>query len=98
MSARIGIEFDNVEGAVIRLLGLIERRGFVLRGVTMAERDGDGASGRASASGRVSSASMTVELVARDPSRRLDVLELQLRRLHGVRDISTNPLMAGASS
>ena len=80
---RIGISFDNVEGAVIRLLGLIERRGFQLREVSMTDQAGDGA------------ASMMVELVARDPSRRLDVLELQLRRVHGVRDITTTPSMAG---
>ena len=77
MSARVGIEFVPIEGALVRLLGLIERRGFEVRGVAMAERAGAG-----------EYAALTVDVVPRDPSRRLDVLELQLRRLHGVHDIT----------
>lgn len=77
MNPRMSIQFEPAEGAVVRMLGLIERRGFELRGLGMVEHDGGG------------SASMMVELSPRDPSRRLEVLDLQLRRLHGVRDIVT---------
>ncbi|CAA9523939.1 MAG: hypothetical protein AVDCRST_MAG39-2713 [uncultured Sphingomonadaceae bacterium] len=76
MSARVGIEFVPIEGALVRLLGLIERRGFEVRGVRMAERP----------CGR--SATLSVDVSPRDPGRRLDVLEQQLRRLHGVQDIT----------
>lgn len=77
MSARMSIEFDVGEGAVVRMLGLIERRGYELRGIGMTEHDCGG------------TASMVVELSPRDSGRRIDVLDLQLRRLHGVRNILT---------
>jgi acetolactate synthase-1/3 small subunit/acetolactate synthase II small subunit len=80
VSARIAIDFAVAEGAVIRAIGLIERRGFVVHGLGMTEHDGG------------ETASMVIELSPRDASRRLDVLDLQLRRLHGVTHVSTfNP-------
>ncbi len=76
MNGRINIDFDVAEGAVIRMLGLVERRGFDVRGVGMTEHPGG------------ETASMTLELAARDSDRRLEVLDLQLRRLHGVRGVA----------
>lgn len=86
MTARMSIEFDTAEGAVVRMLGLIERRGFVVHGIGMTEHEGG------------DTALMMVELAPRDAGRRLDVLDLQLRRLHGVREIATFDPPSGALS
>ena len=85
MSARILIDFAMAEGAVPRMLGLVERRGFQVRGIGMEEDEAG------------ETASLTLEVSPRDAGRRLDVLDLQLRRLVGVRDVITfNP--AGQAS
>lgn len=77
MTGRLQIDFTPAEGAVVRMLGLVERRGFDLRAVAMNEADGLG--------------SMTLDVAARDPGRRLDTLGLQLRRLVEVRDVAVVP-------
>lgn len=65
----VTIAFAPGEGAVVRMLGLVERRGFQVRSIVMSE------------------GSMTLDVEARDASRKLDMLDLQLRRLHEVRDV-----------
>ena len=75
MSGRIDVDFAFAPGAVLRMLGLVERRGFDVRGIEM-----DGAAG---------SLSLVVE--ARDSGRRLDVVAGHLRRLHDVRSVSFTP-------
>ena len=72
-TGRIDIAFAPAEGAVIRMLGLVERRGFELRGVRMSE------------------GALTIDVAPRDASRRLDVLESQLRRLVDVTSVSCSP-------
>ena len=74
MSGRLIIDFRPEEGAVPRIVGLVERRGFELRGIAM--------------SGNAPRASLTLDVAPRDPGRRLDLLNRQLRRLHGVADVS----------
>ncbi len=74
MSGRLIVDFRPEEGAVPRIVGLVERRGFELRGLSMT--------------GRAPAASLTLDVAARDASRRLDLLERQLRRLDGVRQVS----------
>ena len=69
MSARLTIAFAPGEGAVVRMLGLVERRGFKLCGIAMAEGE------------------MTLDVEPRDAGRKLDMLDLQLRRLVEVRDV-----------
>jgi acetolactate synthase regulatory subunit len=76
VTASIAIEFAVAEGAVVRMIGLIERRGFEVRGLGMTEHVPDG------------TASMVVELRPRGPLRRLGALDLQLRRLHGVTQVT----------
>ncbi len=71
---QITVRFAPGEGAIARIVTLVERRGFILRGLTMRE-EGD-------------AASMTLDLVPRDPSRRFDVLDLQLKRIIGVTSVS----------
>jgi acetolactate synthase-1/3 small subunit/acetolactate synthase II small subunit len=68
------ISFKPGEGAVIRILGLIERRGFMLRDIAVRDEDSDG--------------SIVVDLASRDPSRRLDVLARQLDRLIDVKSVA----------
>lgn len=66
MTDRIRVAFQNDEGALVRILGFVERRGYRLLAVDA--RGGE----------------LSLELAARDPGRRLDVLAEQLRRLHDV--------------
>ena len=75
MNGRLVIAFRDEEGAVGRIIGLVERRGFELRGLTMT--------------GEATGHKLTLDVAARDSSRRLDVLDLQLRRLNVVSQVST---------
>lgn len=75
MTGRLIISFRDEEGAVARLVGLVERRGFELRGIAMT--------------GEATGHKLTLDVAARDPSRRLDVLDQQLRRLDGVSQVAT---------
>ncbi|MFN3388364.1 MAG: ACT domain-containing protein [Allosphingosinicella sp.] len=74
MSARIDIGFAPAEGAVLRMLGLVERRGFALRAVAMSEAEGV----------------LSIDVEPRDAGRRLDVIAAQLRRLAEVRTVTTH--------
>ena len=78
MSGRVVIDFRPEEGAVPRIVGLVERRGFALRGMTMV------------------GSALTLELEGRDPSRRLELLDRQLRRIDGVSNVAifTPPVSA----
>ena len=76
MSASIEIAFAPAEGAVLRMLGLVERRGFALRGVTMEERGESG--------------TLSIQVEPRDAGRRLDVIANQLRRLVEVRTVTAH--------
>jgi acetolactate synthase-1/3 small subunit/acetolactate synthase II small subunit len=81
---QLQISFRPAEGAVVRILGLIERRGFILRAIAVRAGDPDGA--------------MRVDVAPRDPQgRRLDVLARQVARLIDVRSVATEPA-AGPNS
>ena len=78
MTMRIAIEFVPAEGVVLRVLGLVERRGFLISAVTMpSHRNGEGGF-------------IVVDVQARDGNRRIEVLEAQLRRLHDIRKITAS--------
>jgi acetolactate synthase II small subunit len=83
MSGRIEVDFDAAEGALLRICGLVERRGFAVSGVAMSAREGRG--------------SLSLDVEARDPGRRLDVIARQLRRLVEVRDVAIFPSGQGAA-
>ena len=83
MSGRIEIRFTPGEGALLRMLGVVERRGFVIRNVAMAEV--------------ASEATIAMDVEARDPLRRPDVLTRQLERLIDVRSARYSPSEAGAA-
>jgi acetolactate synthase-1/3 small subunit/acetolactate synthase II small subunit len=74
VTQRLTISFAPAEGAVLRMLGLVERRGYALRGVTMSE-NGDGGV-------------LVVDVEPRDASRRINVVAQQLGRLVDVRSVS----------
>ena len=82
MTGRIDIRFMPEEGAVTRMLGLVERRGFALKSVVMASDS--------------SPAALALDVEARDPLRRLDVLARQLERLVEVRSVAISPIPEGS--
>ena len=71
-SQRLVVEYLAEEGALVRMLGVVERRGFILRRTVMAELP----------CGRRATLALTVE--PRDAGRSVETLALQLGRLHGV--------------
>lgn len=70
----ISIEFDFREGAIRRLLGVIEARGFQVRTMSMGAD--------------IESSNMTVGVTPRDEGRCLDVLSRQIARVQGVRHVA----------
>ena len=82
MSERINITFTPGEGAVLRMLGLVERRGFLVRSIAMTEES--------------SAATIAMDVEARDPGRRLEVVARQLGRLVDVQSVTVSTPAAGA--
>jgi acetolactate synthase-1/3 small subunit/acetolactate synthase II small subunit len=64
------VDFAPTEGALLRILGLVERRGYRIRELTLAERH--------------SQSSLSILIEARDDKRRPDVLARQLTGLFDV--------------
>ena len=85
MNHTLHIQLSSVEGAVIRALGLIERRGFSLNTCIVDESDGNGRN-------------MKVNVSSTRPG---DLLKRQLERLHDVHHVelvpaaNTNPRKPG---
>jgi len=85
MNHTLHIQLSSVEGAVIRTLGLIERRGFSLKTCIVSESDGNGRN-------------MKVNVSSTRPG---DLLKRQLERLHDVYHVelipavNTNPRKPG---
>lgn len=77
---RIRIDFALDEGAILRILGLIERRGFRVVGIAMHQTSATGPGGG-------DTAAMTIDVEARDAGRNLAVLVPQLHRLIEVRSV-----------
>ena len=71
MSKTMQLDIDCAEGSLQRLIGLIERRGFHIDGMTM-DRSGEARSVR-------------IQVRPRDETRHFDVLGRQIDRLYGVR-------------
>ena len=68
----ITCEIDHAEGSLLRLIGLVERRGFHIDALEMGAQGNDGR--------RVS-----LGVRGRDAGRCVEVLGRQIDRLHGVR-------------
>jgi len=77
MAEIIRIEMDRAEGAIQRVLGLIERRGFEIDHMDMPRTDTSDAH----------IATLTLGVRARDAGRCIDVLGRQIDKLHGIRRI-----------
>lgn len=72
---RFDIGLTGAEGSGVRVLGLIVRRGWYLAGAELLPgRPGD-------------ARRMTVDVLRRDETRRLETLKSQLERLHDVTDV-----------
>lgn len=76
MSHTLNIEIFETEGALVRLIGLIERRGFTISSMAMS----------APSNG---SARVTVDLAARGGGRRIEVLSRQIERLFDVHAVTS---------
>jgi len=76
MNHTLRIQLSSVEGAVIRALGLIERRGFSLNRCSVSESDGAGRN-------------MEVNVTSTRPG---DLLKRQLERLHDVYYVELMPM------
>ena len=75
MKYTLRIQLSSIEGAVIRALGLIERRGFSLDKCSVGEPDGNGRD-------------MEVTVTSSRPG---DLLKRQLERLHDVYHVELMP-------
>ena len=82
MTGRVTIAFDPAEGAVLRMLGLVERRGFEVCHISMTRQAGQGR--------------LELGVEPRGPNRHLDILENQLGRLVEVRSVSCSLMQPGA--
>ena len=82
MTERLTIDFTPAEGAVVRMIGLVERRGYLVRGLAMNEE--------------ADSASLTMDVEPRDASRRVQVVAAQLGRLVDVKQVSHSATGTGA--
>ncbi|MEQ8406108.1 MAG: ACT domain-containing protein [Oceanicaulis sp.] len=75
---RIDIDFTRAEGAVLRLIGLVERKGFEVTGIDMPAAN-DAASGGA--------ARLSLNVTPRDSGRRIEVLSRHVEKVHGVMEV-----------
>jgi acetolactate synthase II small subunit len=84
VSVRLEINFMPGEGAVLRMLGLVERRGFRVHGIAMTEVANRG--------------SLAVDVEPLDSGRHLDVIARQLARLVDVQSVAVSPSHSGTSA
>ncbi|MFA4939321.1 ACT domain-containing protein [Brevundimonas sp.] len=83
MSDTIHIQIDRADGSLQRLIGLVERRGFHIDGMAMAEE------------GTFRKIALTVR--GRDAGRCMDNLGRQIDRLFGVRRIGADIIQSEAA-
>ena len=85
MSHLIHIELDRLEGSLLRILGLVERRGFHIDGAELYDLGED-------------KRGLTLTVRPRDPSRSLDTLGLQIDRLYGIKRLNDAPQKAAQAT
>ncbi len=83
MSDTIHIQIDRADGSLQRLIGLVERRGFHIDGINMADE------------GAMRRIALTVR--GRDAARSIDTLGRQIDRLIGVARIQAQTLQSEAA-
>ncbi|WP_409019345.1 ACT domain-containing protein [Brevundimonas vesicularis] len=82
MSNTIHIQIDRADGSLQRLIGLVERRGFHIDGMNMADEGG--------------TRRIALTVRGRDAGRSIDNLGCQIDRLFGVRRIEATPVISAA--
>ena len=85
MNHLIHIELDRLEGSLLRILGLVERRGFHIAGIDLYDLGED-------------KRGMALRVRARDASRSPDILGLQIDRLYGVKRLTSDPRTATSAA
>ena len=85
MTARLDIDFTPAEGAMLRIIGLIERRGYRIRELTLAEQ-------------AAKSASLSMLIEARDAGRQPDVVARQVGNLFDVSSVTLSPSQQSAQA
>lgn len=83
MSDTIHIQIDRADGSLQRLIGLVERRGFHIDGMSMAD---EGPSRR-----------IALTVRGRDAARSIDNLGCQIDRLFGVSRIAAQSFQSEAA-
>ncbi|MGX1745681.1 MULTISPECIES: ACT domain-containing protein [unclassified Brevundimonas] len=83
MSDTIHIQIDRADGSLQRLIGLVERRGFHIDGINMADE------------GTMRRIALTVR--GRDAARSIDTLGRQIDRLIGVARIQAQTFQSEAA-
>lgn len=83
MNHLIHIELDRLEGTLLRILGLVERRGFHIDQMELYDLGED-------------RRGLTITARPRDASRSPDTLGLQIDRLYGIKRLSEDPRGASA--
>lgn len=78
MSQSIHIEIDRLEGTLLRVLGLIERRGFHIDEIDLYDLGAD-------------TRGLSVTVRPRDAGRNIDILGLQIDRLYGIKRLEQAP-------
>jgi acetolactate synthase-1/3 small subunit len=84
MNHLIHIELDRLEGSLMRVLGLVERRGFHIDAAELYDL------------GEKRGLSLTIR--PRDPSRNTDTLGLQIDRLYGITRLDADPRTGGKAA
>ena len=77
MTNTILVHFDRSEGSLQRIIGLVERRGFHIDGMSMADHD-------------AATRALSLQVRGRDAGRCTQVLGRQIDRLYGVRRVSAD--------
>jgi acetolactate synthase II small subunit len=72
------IEIDRSEGTLLRILGLVERRGFHIDGIELYDLGED-------------KRGLSLTLRPRDANRNLETLGLQIDRLYGLKRLDRAP-------
>jgi acetolactate synthase II small subunit len=85
MSHLIHIELDRLEGSLLRILGLVERRGFHIDALELFDLGED-------------KRGLTIDVRPRDPSRSLETLGLQLDKLYGSKRLAEAPARGGLAA
>ena len=78
MTTRLTLSFTKSEGALIRLIGMVERKGWEVCAISMDHAEQDG------------TAEMTLTLTPRDETRSLEVLCRHIEKMHDVSAVAAN--------